>query len=61
VVYCFWGPARLVALTVFAGLYTAAFIFVALGARRHLAHEGRPFAATLQEVARDRACIRPET
>jgi uncharacterized membrane protein YqjE len=60
IVYCFYGPARLVALAVFAVIYTVAFILVALGARRNLAEEGRPFASTLQEVARDRACIRPD-
>ena len=60
VIYCFEGTARLVALVVFAAVYTAAFIGVALGAHRNLSHEPRPFASTLQEMGRDRACIRPD-
>jgi uncharacterized membrane protein YqjE len=61
VIYCFTGPARLFAVIGFALLYTVAFILVALGARRNLSEESRPFTSTLQEVARDRECILPET
>lgn len=61
VVYCFYGTSRLVALISFAVIYTGAFVAVALGARRNLSSEPRPFNSTLQEIGRDRACIRPET
>jgi uncharacterized membrane protein YqjE len=61
VVFCFQGGARLLALGAFAVVYTAAFVGIVLGARRHLAREPRPFAATLEEFGRDRECIRPES
>jgi uncharacterized membrane protein YqjE len=60
VIYCFSGSARLYAVLAFAVVYTVAFILVALGARRNLSEPSRPFASTLQEVSRDRACILPE-
>lgn len=60
VVYCFYGEARLIALIAFAVVYTGALIAILLGAKRHFAREGRPFAATLQELAQDRTCIRPD-
>lgn len=59
-VYLFWDSARLVALGGFAALYTGAFTFILLAFRRYLAAEPRPFAATLRELAEDRACIRTE-
>jgi uncharacterized membrane protein YqjE len=60
VVYCCYGTGRLVALIAFAVVYTGAFVAVALGARKNLANEPKPFGSTLQEINRDRACIRPE-
>jgi uncharacterized membrane protein YqjE len=60
IVYCCQGPARLVALISMTVVYVAALVALVLGARHHFAHESRPFAATLQEMSRDRACIRPE-
>jgi uncharacterized membrane protein YqjE len=61
VVYCFTGTSRLVALIAFSIVYTGAFVAVALGARRNLSDEPKPFGSTLREISRDRACIRPET
>ena len=60
VIACFEGEGRLIALIVFAAAYAGALIAILLGARRHFAREGRPFAATLQELTRDRTCIRPD-
>lgn len=59
IVYCCQGTARLVALVVLTAAYGAALLLICLGARRHFAREARPFAATLEELTRDRACIRP--
>jgi uncharacterized membrane protein YqjE len=60
IIYCCQGTARLVALIVLTVIYVAALITALLGARRHFARESRPFAATLNEITRDRSCIRPE-
>jgi uncharacterized membrane protein YqjE len=61
IVYCCQGSARLVALIVLTVAYLAALAVLCLGARRYFAKESRPFAATLNEISRDRACIRPES
>jgi len=61
VVYCCQGPARLVALIVLTVAYLSALAVFCVGARRHFAKESRPFAATLNEISRDRTCIRPES
>jgi len=61
VVYCCQGPARLVALIILTAVYLVDLTVFILGARRHFAQESRPFAATLQELSRDRLCIRPES
>jgi uncharacterized membrane protein YqjE len=60
IIYCCQGSARLVALIVLTVVYVAALVIALLGARRHFARESRPFAATLNEITRDRSCIRPE-
>jgi uncharacterized membrane protein YqjE len=59
-VYCCQGQARLVALVVLSVIYVGAVVGLVLGARRHFAKDTPPFAATLHEMTRDRACIRPE-
>jgi uncharacterized membrane protein YqjE len=59
-VYCCQGQARLVALIVLSVIYVGAVLGLVLGARRHFAKATPPFAATLQEMTRDRSCIRPE-
>lgn len=58
VVYFFWESARLAALGGLTLLYAAALTAIVIGFRRFLARQPRPFAATLQELGEDRACIR---
>jgi uncharacterized membrane protein YqjE len=57
-VYLFWESARLAALGGLTLLYGAAFVAIITGFRRYLACQPKPFAATLQEIGEDRACIR---
>ena len=61
IIYCCQGPARLVALLVLTVVYVVGFVAIILGARKYFAEESRPFAATRQEMTRDRTCIRPES
>lgn len=59
-VYFFWESARfavLVGLTVFYGGVCAALI---LSFRNFLARQPRPFAASLQQLERDRSCFREQ-
>jgi uncharacterized membrane protein YqjE len=60
-VYLFWESARLAILVGLAVLYTAALIAIIVAFRRYLARQPSPFAATLQELGQDRACIRNES
>jgi len=57
-VYLFWESARLAALGGFTLLYGGALVAIVIGFRRYLANQPKPFAATLQELEEDRACIR---
>jgi uncharacterized membrane protein YqjE len=57
-VYLFWESARLAVLGGLTLLYGGAFVAVIVTFRRYLAHQPRPFAASLQEIQTDRACIR---
>jgi uncharacterized membrane protein YqjE len=57
-VYLFWESARLAVLGGLALTYTAALIWIVLAFRAFLARQPNPFAATLQEIGEDRACIR---
>lgn len=59
VVCLFWDTARLAALGGVTAFYAAALLASVLVLRRHLARETKPFAATLEEFNRDRACLRP--
>jgi uncharacterized membrane protein YqjE len=59
IVYCCQGPARLVALVALTAAYLLAAAGLIVGARRHFAREPRAFDATLEEISRDRECIRP--
>ncbi|HVW20029.1 MAG TPA: phage holin family protein [Opitutaceae bacterium] len=61
IVYCCQGTARLVALIVITLAYVLSAAGLALGARRYFAREPRAFDATLQELDRDRECIRPNS
>jgi len=53
-----WQSSPLLAVTVLAGVYLVAFVVVALAFRRYLARQLRPFDATIQELEKDRQCIR---
>lgn len=57
-VYFFWESARLTVLGGLAVFYIGATIALMLALRRFLARQPKPFAATLQEIGSDRACIR---
>jgi hypothetical protein len=54
----FWQSARLAVLGGLAFLYIAAFVAPMIAFRRYLARQPKPFAATMCELATDRACIR---
>lgn len=60
-VYLFWESARLAVLGGLALFYTAALLGIIIAFRRFLARQPQPFAATLQEIKEDRACIRTES
>jgi uncharacterized membrane protein YqjE len=57
-VYLFWDSARLTVLGGLTLLYTGALVAVVVAFLRYLARQPRPFAASLQEIKQDRACIR---
>lgn len=57
-VYLFWASARLAVLGGLALLYAGALVAIIVSFRRYLARQPKPFAATLQEITEDRACIR---
>jgi len=59
-VYLFWDSARLAVLGGLALLYTAALVALIIAFRRYLERQPRPFAATLEELGEDRACITTE-
>jgi uncharacterized membrane protein YqjE len=57
-VYLFWESARLAVLSGLALFYTLAFVAILVALRSFLAHQPRPFAATLEELDTDRSCMR---
>ena len=57
-VYLFWESARLAVLGGLTVFYCAALAAVIIAFRRFVARQPKPFAATLQEIGEDRACIR---
>ncbi len=57
-VYWLWESARLCALGGLAIVYTGALALLVIAFRRYLARQPDPFAATLDELGADRACIR---
>ncbi len=57
-VYLFWESARLAALGGLTLLYAVALGTIVFLFRRFLARQPKPFAATLEEIGEDRACIR---
>lgn len=56
-VYLFWESARLPVLGGLALFYSVALLAIVVAFRRYLARQPQPFAATLNELAEDRACI----
>lgn len=59
-VYLFWESARLAVLAILAGGYAVTALALALGFRRFLARQPRPFQASLEELDQDRTCIRKD-
>lgn len=57
-VYLFWDSARLAVLGGLTLFYAATLVAVVWAFRRYLARQPTPFAATLEEIGEDRACIR---
>lgn len=60
-VYFFWETARLAVLGGLAVFYLTALGAIIAAFRHHLAHQPRPFEATLRELQEDRTCIRTES
>lgn len=60
-VYCVPAGARPAVLGGLTLFYAGTLVAIILGLRRFLARQPKPFAATLQEIGEDRACIRTET
>ena len=58
-VYLCWESARLAALGGLTLLYAGGLVTILVTFRRYLARQPAPFAATLEEIGEDRACIRP--
>jgi uncharacterized membrane protein YqjE len=56
-VYLCWESARLAALGGLTLLYTGALGVIVVAFRRFLARQPKPFAATLEEIGEDRACL----
>jgi uncharacterized membrane protein YqjE len=56
-VYLFWDSARLAVLGGLSVFYAGALGVIIVAFRRFLAHQPKPFAATLAELGEDRACI----
>jgi len=59
-VYLFWESARLAVLGGLTVFYAGALLAIIVAFRRYLARQPSPFAATLQEIGEDRACIRTQ-
>ena len=57
-VYLFWESARLGVLFGLTVFYAGALVAIVIAFRRFLARQPNPFAATLEELSEDRACIR---
>ena len=57
VVYLFWESARLAVLGGLTVLYATTLLATVIAFRRYLARQPSPFAASLQEIGEDRACI----
>jgi uncharacterized membrane protein YqjE len=61
VIYFFWENARLAALGGMTVFYAIGLIVLWKKLQTYLARQPKPFEATLSELEKDRACIRPTT
>ncbi len=61
IVYLFWESARLAVLIGLTLFYVAGFVGSLVALMRFLKKIPRPFAATLEEMREDRACIRAKS
>jgi uncharacterized membrane protein YqjE len=59
-VYLFWDSARIAVLGGLTAFYAAALGGIIYVFRRRIVRQPPPFAATLQELREDRACIQQE-
>ncbi len=59
VIYFFWENARLAALGGMTVFYAVGVLILWIKLKSYLARQARPFQATLSELEKDRACIRP--
>lgn len=59
-VFLFWESARLAVLGGLTLLYLGAAVAAVVSLRRYLARQPQPFAATIEELKADRACIPKE-
>lgn len=53
----YWDTARLAVLVGLTIFYTGAWLVLVLAFRRFLARQPPPFAASLEEIAKDRSCF----
>ncbi len=60
IVYAFWENARMPALIGVTVFYLVGFGAICLKLRHFVATQPKPFDATLSELEKDRACIRPK-
>lgn len=58
VAFWLWQSSPLLALSVLSGVYLLAFVVIVLSFRSYLKRQPPPFDATLQEITKDRECIR---
>ena len=57
-VYLFWESARLAVLGGLTAFYVGALVVIIFAFHRYIRRQPSPFAATRQELGKDRACIR---
>jgi uncharacterized membrane protein YqjE len=57
-VYLFWETARLAVLGALTIFYAGALLAIIIAFHRFIARQPSPFAASRQELVKDRACIR---
>jgi uncharacterized membrane protein YqjE len=52
----FWDTARVLVVSVLAGVYVVAAVATGIAFRRFMARQTKPFSATLGELKEDRSC-----